>query len=95
MTLVAYCVGNMIGTQIFRTQDAPRYVLGTVICSVCFALQAILILCWRLYYMWENKRRDLIMVERGIFKEEQARLAKELGEQGKTDRQNIYIRYTM
>lgn len=95
MTLIAYCVGNMVGAQVFRTQDAPRYVVGTIVCSVCFALQAVVILCWRLYYMWENRRRDRLMVERGISNEERERLGKQLGEQGKTDRENIYIRYAM
>lgn len=95
MTLIAYCVGNMVGAQVFRTQDAPRYVVGTIVCSVCFALQALVILLWRLYYMYENRRRDRIMAEQGISKEDQERLAKELGEQGKTDMENIYIRYAM
>ncbi|KEF60513.1 uncharacterized protein A1O9_02074 [Exophiala aquamarina CBS 119918] len=95
MTLIAYCTGNMVGSQVFRTKDAPRYVLGTIICSACFGLQFFILLGWRLYYTWENKRRDRLMVEMGVSEEDRVRLARELGEQGKTDRQNIYIRYAM
>ena len=95
MTLIAYCTGNMVGSQVFRTKDAPRYVLGTIVCSACFGLQFFVLLGWRLYYMWENKRRDRLMVEMGVSEEDRVRLARELGEQDKTDRQNIYIRYAM
>ncbi|CAK97300.1 uncharacterized protein An15g04330, partial [Aspergillus niger] len=95
MTLIAYCAGNMAGAQVFRTKDAPRYVSGTVACSVCFALEAIVILLWRGWYMWENRRRERIVLSMGISKEEQERRGKELGEQDVTDMKNIYFRYTM
>lgn len=95
MSLIAVCVGNMAGAQVFRTEDAPRYVSGTVACSICFALETLLIILWRFYYMWENRRRDRIVAESGISKEEQVRLAKEMGDNNRTDRENIYFRYTM
>ncbi|GKZ76368.1 hypothetical protein AnigIFM56816_006628 [Aspergillus niger] len=95
MTLIAYCAGNMAGAQVFKTKDAPRYVSGTVACSVCFALEAIVILLWRGWYMWENRRRERIVLSMGISKEEQERRGKELGEQDVTDMKNIYFRYTM
>ncbi|KAJ5570336.1 MFS general substrate transporter [Penicillium hispanicum] len=95
MTLIAYCAGNMAGAQVFKTKDAPRYVSGTITCCVCFALEAIIILLWRIWYMWENRRRDLLAAESGISKEEQERRGRELGEKDVTDLKNPYFRYTM
>ena len=95
MTLIAYCVGNMGGVQVFKTKDAPRYVSGTVSCSICFILEAIVILLWRLWYMWENRRRDRLVAESSLTKEEQAQRGQELGERDVTDLQNPYFRYSM
>lgn len=95
MTLIAYCAGNMAGAQVFKTKDAPRYVSGTIACSVCFALEVIVILAWRGWYMWENRRRERIVQSMGISKEEQERRGRELGAQDVTDMNNVYFRYTM
>lgn len=95
MTLIAYCIGNMAGAQVFKTKDAPRYVSGTIACCICFMLEAIIILLWRLWYMRENRRRDRIVAESGLTKEEQMQKGEELGEQDVTDLQNPYFRYTM
>ncbi|RAO69017.1 uncharacterized protein BHQ10_005029 [Talaromyces amestolkiae] len=95
MTMIAYCVGNMAGAQVFQTKDAPRYVKGTIACSVCFGLQSFLILAWRFWYMWENRRRDRLAAESGLTKEEQEEKAREYGENDATDLQNPYFRYTM
>lgn len=95
MTMIAYCVGNMAGAQVFQTNDAPRYVKGTIACSVCFGIQSLLILLWRFWYMRENRRRDRLAAESGLSKEEQEEKARELGENDATDLQNPYFRYTM
>lgn len=85
----------MAGAQVFQTKDAPRYVSGTVACSICFALQAITILLWRFWYMWENKRRDRMGGLTGLSHEEQARQGWEMGQEDKTDMQNPHFRYSM
>lgn len=43
LTLIAYCVGNMIGAQIYRTIDVPRYLSGPIVCSACFAAKVVII----------------------------------------------------
>ncbi|KAH8885264.1 MFS general substrate transporter [Thozetella sp. PMI_491] len=95
LTLIAYCVGNMVGAQVFRTEDAPRYVGGTIACSVCFGLEILVVIAWRLWYMYENRRRDRLAAESGLSKEDQERLGRELGEQDVTDMKNPHFRYTM
>ncbi|CAI0647288.1 unnamed protein product [Colletotrichum noveboracense] len=95
MTLIAYCGGNMVGAQVFQTKDAPRYVGGTIACSACFGLQILVIICWRLWYMRENRRRDRALAESDISEEEQKRLGSELGKRDTTDLKNPYFRYAM
>ncbi|KAI9047893.1 hypothetical protein LZ554_007695 [Drepanopeziza brunnea f. sp. 'monogermtubi'] len=94
-TFLGYCVGNMVGSQIFKTKDAPQYVPGTIGASVCLGLEFVCIVVWRGWYMWQNSKRDRAAAESGITKEEQERLGREMGEQDVTDLRNPYFRYTM
>jgi len=68
---------------------------GTIGAAISLGLEFILIISWRLYYVWQNRRRDRKAAESGISKEEQERLGRELGEVDTTDLQNPHFRYTM
>lgn len=94
-TFLGYCVGNMCGSQIFRTKDAPQYIPGTIGCAVCFGTEFVLICCWRGYYMWQNRKRDRMAAESGISAEEQEKVGREMGERDVTDLNNPYFRYTL
>lgn len=94
-TFLGYCVGNMCGSQIFKTKDAPSYIPGTTGCAVCLGAECVLIWSWRYYYIWQNKRRDRLAAESGISKEEQERLGREMGENNVTDTKNPYFRYSL
>ncbi|RDW63551.1 hypothetical protein BP6252_11096 [Coleophoma cylindrospora] len=95
MTFLAYCIGNIAGSFVFKTSDAPRYVSGTIACSICFALEFGIILAWRFWYMYENNRRDKAAAASGLTKEEQEAEGRLLGEQDVTDMMNPHFRYTM
>ncbi|KAI7550843.1 MFS general substrate transporter [Hortaea werneckii] len=94
-TFLGYCVGNMCGSQIFKSEDAPRYIPGTTGASVCLGMEFVLICCWRGYYVWQNWRREKLARDSGVGSEEQERLGRELGERNVTDLQNPHFRYTM
>ncbi|KAI6823896.1 MFS general substrate transporter [Hortaea werneckii] len=94
-TFLGYCVGNMCGSQIFKSEDAPRYIPGTTGASVCLGMEFVLICAWRGYYVWQNWKRERVARESGIGSEEQERLGRELGERNVTDLQNPHFRYTM
>lgn len=94
-TFLGYCVGNMVGSQIFKTKDAPQYLPGTIGAATCCGLECILICLWRGYYMWQNRRRDRLATASGLSKEEQERVGREMGERDVTDMKNPYFRYTM
>ncbi|KAM0722237.1 hypothetical protein Q7P37_001678 [Cladosporium fusiforme] len=94
-TFLGYCVGNMAGSQIFKQADAPGYVPGTIGAGVSLGLEFVLIICWRGYYMWQNRQRDRKALQSGVSKEEQERLGRELGENDTTDLKNPHFRYTL
>lgn len=90
-TFVGYCVGNMTGSQIFKAADAPRYVGGTVACAVCFALQFLLLVTWRVVYVLRNRRRQKQWEQDGLSEEDRVARGQELGEQDTTDFKNPYV----
>lgn len=55
---LAYCLGNILGPQVFRAQDAPNYTHGYIglLCCIVVAIASITAygyLCWK-----DNRARD-------------------------------------
>ena len=94
-TFVGYCVGNMCGSQIFKSKDAPRYVPGTIGACACLGLEFLLICTWRMYYVAQNKKRGREAAASGLSAAEQERLGREMGEKNATDLENRWFRYTL
>lgn len=90
-TFVGYCVGNMCGSQIFKSADAPRYVPGTVGCAICIALEFFLVVVWRLVYVLRNRRTLERLAQDGVSDEERIRRGQEMGQQDATDFENPYV----
>lgn len=63
--LIGYCVGNIIGPQTFRTNQAPSYTGAKIAMVVSFGTAEILILLMYLLNLFENKRRDKLREELG------------------------------
>ncbi|KAI0030684.1 major facilitator superfamily domain-containing protein [Vararia minispora EC-137] len=89
-TFVMYCVGNMVGSQIFRSQDAPKYIPGITGACVCFGLEFLVICAWRATYIIRNRRRDREVANDGLTPEEREHLGKLNGEKDMTDFENRY-----
>ncbi|KAF2090099.1 allantoin permease [Saccharata proteae CBS 121410] len=86
MLLMSFCLGNIIGPLTFRKTDAPEYVPAkiTIVVVCCVAIGFIVLL--RLYYGWENGRRDRAgLVER----------RKDVEFLDLTDRENVEFRYRL
>ncbi|KAJ7928853.1 MFS general substrate transporter [Mycena leptocephala] len=62
----AYCFGNAIGAQVFQAKWAPRYRPSTIILSIMFALEFVLMAVWRVYYITINRRRAAKLDARGV-----------------------------
>ncbi|KAL2784127.1 MFS general substrate transporter [Aspergillus keveii] len=55
---VAYCMGNIIGPQLFLTKEAPKYETGLKGVLAGFALAIFFLILLYIYYEYENRRRD-------------------------------------
>lgn len=55
---VSYCIGNIIGPQVFRASDAPAYTHGYAGLMACIVVAMATISAYGFLCRWENKRRD-------------------------------------
>jgi MFS family permease len=62
LVLIAFCLGNILGPLTFRDQDAPQYIPAKITIFVTNAISIALTFVLLGYYMWENKRRDKLMM---------------------------------
>lgn len=88
--LVGYCVGNIIGPQTFRADDAPEYVPAKVSMVVLFAVAVGLNTVLLFVNLAENKRRD----REGHINPSLEEL-EEIQNSDMTDQENRYFRYVI
>lgn len=68
MYLIGYCVGNIIGPQVFQEKDAPQYrpaEITIVVCYVVSLLDVAFIYCWCRY---QNKKKAELRAQPGYVK---------------------------
>lgn len=70
----------MIGPQVFRASDAPRYIHGLIVVASMLALVFVLCICWLLYLVAENRRRRKVLAQMGVTEEERLLKCKINGE---------------
>ncbi|KAF2098472.1 MFS general substrate transporter [Rhizodiscina lignyota] len=92
---VAYCVGNIIGPQTFRANEAPGYHSAYVAMLIGYCIKLLMMVC--LYvYMWRvNKSRDRDVLEGRVLTEEEEKDAIERGMQDMTEIDNRGFRYAL
>lgn len=58
LTLMAFCIGNIIGPQLFQTQDAPNYTPAKIVILVAVSAVVVFQLMLRQLMVSVNKKRD-------------------------------------
>ncbi|KAJ5932838.1 hypothetical protein N7516_007327 [Penicillium verrucosum] len=58
LTLMAFCVGNLIGPQLFQASDAPSYNAANITLIVTMSAVVLLAFALRQLTVWENAKRD-------------------------------------
>jgi len=86
LVLIAFCLGNILGPLTFRDQDAPQYIPAKITIFVTNAVSIVLTFILIAYYMWENKRRDKLMM--GVPHRENVEFM------DLTDKENMEFRYS-
>ncbi|ORX40473.1 major facilitator superfamily domain-containing protein [Kockovaella imperatae] len=95
MVFIAYCTGNIAGSQVMKPKDAPHYVPGVITMSTTMGVSCLVITLWRLYLVRQNKKKAEIVAAMGLTPEEAERRGQELGAQDVTDVDNPFFRYSM
>lgn len=49
-------MAGFAGSNVFKAKDAPRYKDGLIVCGVCSVVGGIIMLVWKLLYIWDEKR---------------------------------------
>ncbi|WVQ72670.1 hypothetical protein IAR50_002229 [Cryptococcus sp. DSM 104548] len=90
MVFIAYALGNVCGQFFWDANETPAYKSGMLACIVCFTVTIPLAGALRLFYVYENKRRDRMQAEKGD------RGEVEVGNfADKTDVENLSFRYAL
>ncbi|KAK7061739.1 CNF01220-like protein [Favolaschia claudopus] len=92
-TFISYSVGQLIGTQVFRASDAPRYIKALTAISIVFGVQILVTVAWKVYYSHENTRRNREQAAAGISTEENDLVNEHAAREDKTDLENRSFRY--
>ncbi|KAI1140389.1 major facilitator superfamily transporter allantoate [Hypoxylon sp. FL0543] len=68
MYLIAYCVGNIIGPQVFQSTDAPRYRNANITVLVCMAVSFAILIFINFWCRRQNKAKAAIRASPGYIK---------------------------
>lgn len=60
------CTGNLIGPQMYRAKDAPKFTFFYTFNIACIAMTVVLIVVILLIYRRENARRDKLEAANGV-----------------------------
>ncbi|KAM6515496.1 hypothetical protein FSOLCH5_009721 [Fusarium solani] len=89
----SYCLGNIIGPQVFQKNDAPNYTKGYTGLLICLVVSAVSISVYGLLCRRENARRDRLhgVVHSSVATEEENEA---LALSDMTDKEKIAFRYS-
>ncbi|GAA6036781.1 hypothetical protein JCM8097_003476 [Rhodosporidiobolus ruineniae] len=95
--LTTFGLGNIIGTQIFQSKDAPNYLPGKIAMLVLFAAMLPTLAAMHLYTRHLNKQKDrklaALVAENGWSEEDVQKEADKAAFMDLTDKENIFSRY--
>lgn len=83
MLFVGWAVGNLIAPQIFRDNDAPRYLHGFLAHIVVYVVYIVLVIITRVIIMTRNRSKEQVTTE----------LSHDEAFRDLTDRENPNFRY--
>ena len=92
LTLVAFCVGNILGTQTFQQKQAPGYISGKISIIATLGALCFVIVALRLYNDHLNRKNKIILA--GMSEEEKNEMREKMAFADQTDRHNVFFVYT-
>ena len=89
---MAFCVGNILGTQTFQATQAPGYLSGKISIVATLSALCFVIVGLRVYNDYLNKKNKRALAEMG--EAEQKELREKMAFADQTDRKNVFFLYT-
>lgn len=92
LTLVAFCVGNIIGAQTFRQSEAPGYISGKASIVATLSVLCFVIVGLRFYNDMLNKQNERRLEQ--MSEKQKEELSEKMAFADATDRANPFFKYT-
>ena len=92
LTLVSFCVGNILGTQTFQAKQAPGYISGKISIIATLSALCFVVVGLRLYNDWLNRENERALAE--MSEAEKNELREKMAFADQTDRKNVFFKYT-
>lgn len=92
MTLIAFCVGNILGTQTFQQKQAPGYISGKISIIATLSALCLVVVVMRVWNDWLNRKNRRALAD--MSEEEKETLKEKMAFADQTDRSNVFFVYT-
>ena len=92
LTLVAFCVGNILGTQTFQNKQAPGYISGKISIIATLSALCLVVVAMRVWNDQLNKKNRRTLA--GMSEAEKDELRERMAFADQTDRRNVFFVYT-
>lgn len=92
LTLVAFCVGNILGTQTFQAKEVPGYISGKISIIATLSALCFVVVVLRVYNDYLNRQNEKTLAEMSEMEKEELREKMAFADQ--TDRKNPFFLYT-
>lgn len=92
MFFLGYTAGNILGPQVFRAEDAPKYHNGYIGLLASLIVGSVTISAYGFVCRWENKRRDKVQGGGPVPQTEDEKREEAFSD--KTDKEKANFRYT-
>ena len=92
LTLIAFCVGNILGTQTFQQKEAPGYISGKISIIATLSALCFVVVAMRLYNDYLNRENQKALS--GMSETDKDELREKMAFADQTDRQNVFFVYT-
>lgn len=92
LTLIAFCVGNILGTQTFQQKQAPGYISGKISIIATLSALCFVVVALRLCNDYLNRQNERKLS--GMSEDEKEELKEKMAFADQTDRKNVFFVYT-
>lgn len=92
LSLVAFCTGNVLGTQTFQSKEAPGYDGGKISIMACLSASCVVVVVLRACNGRLNAAKEREVA--AMVPEEREALRERMAFADETDRRNPFFRYT-